>query len=163
MATDPKPARRATKKQRRRPREELVHYIVEIDDWDWGYSFSLNTERKPIDPYHEFRHLQVRGRLLRPAGLKTDRVEVSLLPTLDLEEGARKNLEPIALGALNSKAEGLYGNIGIPKDALTPILQMLIGGRLKFIVMGGGPFRHRNARLHSLRLEPKLNEDDWPD
>jgi hypothetical protein len=38
---------------------------------------------------------------------------------------------------------------------------MLIGGRLKFIVMGGALFRHRSARLHSLRLETKLNEDDW--
>jgi hypothetical protein len=53
--------------------------------------------------------------------LKTDRVEVSLLPALDLVEGARKDLEPIALGALSSRPDGIDGNIGIPKDALTPI------------------------------------------
>jgi hypothetical protein len=98
MAAVPKPV---INKPRRELTEEFVHYIVEIEDWDGGYSFSLNTERKPIDPYHEFRHLQVRGRLLRPEGSKIDRVEVSLLPTR-LEESARKNLEPIALGALHS-------------------------------------------------------------
>lgn len=99
MAADPKPARRASKKPRREPTEEFVHYIVEIDDWDWGYSFSLNTERKPIDPCHEFRHLQVRGRLLRPESSRIDRVEVSLLPTLSLEESAQEPGADRARGA----------------------------------------------------------------
>jgi len=81
MASEPKPARKA--KRRRKPAEEIVDYVVEIDGWDWGYSFSLNKERQPIDPYHEFRHLQIRGRLLRPAGLKSDRTEISLLPSTD--------------------------------------------------------------------------------
>jgi hypothetical protein len=59
--------------------EEIVDYVVEIENWDWGYSFSLNLERLPIDPYHEFRHLQIKGRLLTPAGQRTDRAEISLL------------------------------------------------------------------------------------
>lgn len=37
-----------------------------------------------------------------------------------------------------------------------------VAGRLKFIVIRGAPFRHRNARLHSLRLETRLSEDDMP-
>jgi hypothetical protein len=101
--------------------------------------------------------------MLWPAGLKTDCVEVSLLPTLDLEGVARKELKPIALGALHAHPDRIDGNIGIPQRALTPILQMLIAGRLKFIVMGGAPFRHQSARLHSLRLETRLSDDDWPD
>jgi hypothetical protein len=64
MAAEPK-ARR--KKRPRRSPEEIVNYIVAIEDWDWGYSFSLNAERQPMDPYHEFRHLQIRGRLLQPS------------------------------------------------------------------------------------------------
>jgi hypothetical protein len=162
MATEPNPTRPAKKKRRRKPREEFVDYIAEIEDWDWVYSFSLNSERRPIDPYDEFRHLQIRGRLLRPAGLKTDRIEVSLLPTLDLEGDRRKDLKPLALGALGLRPDGIDGNIGIPWDALTPILQMLIGGRFKFVLMRGMPFRHRSARLNSLRLETKLTEDDMP-
>jgi hypothetical protein len=109
MANEPRPARPATKKRRRPPSKEFVYYIVEIQDWDWGYSFSLNTERDPIDPYHEFRHLQIEGRMLWPAGLKTDCVEVSLLPTLDLEGVARKELKPIALGALHAIRTGSMG------------------------------------------------------
>ena len=73
----PKPANR---ERRGAPREEIVEYIVAIDGWDWSYSLSLNQEKHPVDPYHEFRHLLITGRLLRPIGLKTDKVEVSLLP-----------------------------------------------------------------------------------
>ena len=162
MATEPKPKPVRKAKPRRKPREEFVDYIVEIDGWDWGYSFSLNMERQPIDPYHEFRHLQIKGRLLRPAGLKSDRAEISLLPTSDLEEERRKEFKPIALGSLGAGPDGVSGNIGIPQDALTPILQMLIGGQFRFALMRGSRLRHRSARLNSLRLETKLTEDDMP-
>ncbi|MCK1603436.1 hypothetical protein IVB02_18810 [Bradyrhizobium sp. 166] len=66
MADEPKSRTAAKKMRRRKPREEFVDYVVEIDGWDWGYSWSLNLERRPIDPYREFRHLQVRGTLLQP-------------------------------------------------------------------------------------------------
>ncbi|MDT4740327.1 hypothetical protein [Bradyrhizobium sp. WYCCWR 12699] len=52
------------------------------------------------------------------------------------------------------------GNIGIPRDALTPILQMLIAGKFNFVLMRGSRFRHRSAKVNSLRLEAKLTEDD---
>jgi len=54
------------------------------------------------------------------------------------------------------------GNIGIPWDALTPILQVLIAERFKFVLMRGTRFRHRSAKLNSLRLEMRLTEDDAP-
>ncbi|WP_051380639.1 hypothetical protein [Bradyrhizobium sp. WSM1743] len=160
MATGPKPTRSAKKKRRRKPREEIVDYVVAIEDWDWGYSFSLNLERQPIDPYDEFRHLQVRGRLLTPSGLKADRAEISLLPSSDLEEERRKDLKPIALGSLHVTEDAILGNIGIPWDALTAIMQMLIAGKFKYVLMRGARFRHRSAKLNSLRLETKLTEDD---
>ncbi|RXH10627.1 hypothetical protein [Bradyrhizobium guangzhouense] len=160
MTGEAKSPKSAKKKRRRKPREEIVDYVVAIEDWDWGYSFSLNSERQPIDPYDEFRHLQVKGRLLRPAGQKTDRAEISLLPSSDLEEERRRDLHPIALGSLHLTEEAVLGNIGIPRDALTPILQMLIANRFRFVLMRGTRFPHRSAKVNSLRLETKLTEDD---
>jgi hypothetical protein len=108
-------------------------------------------------PAVEFRHLLITGKLLRPAGLKTDRVEVSLLPTTSMSEDKRKGYEPIALGSLDP---GLNRD---PADALSPILQMLIAKELKFVLMTGSKFRHRSARLTGLRPEMKLTaEDDEP-
>jgi hypothetical protein len=73
MATEPKPKAVKKKKRRRAPPEAFVQYIVVINGWDWSYALLLNDDKQPVDPYHEFRHLQITGKLLRPAGLKTDR------------------------------------------------------------------------------------------
>ena len=61
MTDKPKSTKPAREKRRRKPREEFVDYIVAIEGWEWSYSLSLNTDRRAVDPYHEFRHLQIRG------------------------------------------------------------------------------------------------------
>lgn len=153
------------KKRRRAASEEFVEYVVEIVDWDWGYSLLLNTSTgkyRDDDPYMEFRHLQITGKLLRPAGLKTNAVQVSLLPSLGMSEDRRKDYKPIALGALDLYPDMIKGSIGIPADALSPILQILIAKELKFILLTGSKFRYRSARLTGLRLEMRLTDDDVP-
>jgi len=165
MADEPKPKAAKKKKRRRAPPEEFVEYVVEIADWDWGYSLSLNASTgkyRDDDPYMEFRHLQITGKLLRPAGLKTDTVEVSLLPSSGMSEERRKDYKPIALGGLDIYPDMIKGSIGIPADALSPILQMLIAKELKFILLTGSKFRYRSARLTGLRLEMRLTDDDAP-
>jgi len=77
-------------KRRRKPPEEFVDYVVEIEGWDFGCWLAVNTLRDPLDPYHEHRHLQVKRRLLRPTGMKTDRVEMYLFPSIKLDEARRK-------------------------------------------------------------------------
>ena len=98
--------------------------------------------------------------MLRPAGLKTDRVEVSLFPTINLEEERRKELKPLALDALESYPDRIDAILGIPSDALAPMLQMLTADRLKFVVLRGTKFRYRSARLRSFSLSAALREDD---
>jgi len=123
---------------------------------------SLNTERDPIDPYHEFRHLELRGRLLYPKGLKTDRVKLTLLPSKDLNPEARKALRPLLVGSLDGHGDPITGLISLPEDALPPILQMLIADRFKFFVAHGAPFSRRRATLNGYRLATALDTDDLP-
>jgi hypothetical protein len=163
MATEPKPKVPRQAKRRREPREEFVDYIVAIEDWDWGYSFSLNTERHPSDPYHEFRHLHVWGRLLHPKGLRIDRIEMTFLPSRDLDPEARKARQPLGVGSLDGYSDLIMGLISLPADALPSILQMMIGERFKFVVMRGTRFSHRRATLQGFRLEMKLDPDDLPE
>jgi hypothetical protein len=119
------PKRKAAKrKSSRRPREPDVYYVVAIDGWDWSSLLSLNTERDPIDPYHEFRHLQLRGRLLHPKGLKTDRILLTFLPSRDLNSEVRKALRPHLVGSREGRSDPITGLISLPEDALPPILQM---------------------------------------
>jgi hypothetical protein len=42
----------------------------------------------------------IKGTLLKPTGLKTDKVEVTLLPDNNLGEERRKGHEPISVGTL---------------------------------------------------------------
>lgn len=163
MFTEPTKKVSRNARRRRKPTEEIIDYIVEIENWDFNYWLALNTLSNALDPYHEHRHVEIKGRLLRPTGLKTDHMEVSLFPSMSLEEERRKNLKPIAVGVIEAYPERLAASLSIPSDALTPILQMLIAGRLKFVVMRGSKFRYRSARLHSYSLGTKLEEDEHPE
>lgn len=163
MVTEPKPKAPRKPKRRRKPPEQVVDYIVAIEDWDWSYSLSINTDRHAIDPYHEFRHLQVRGRLLHPRGLKTDRIEITLLPSYDMLPEARKDRKPRCAGSLDIYDDRVAGLVSIPIDALPPILQMLIGGRFRFVEMRGARFRYRQALCNSFWLATRLDPDDLPE
>lgn len=163
MATEPKPKVASRKKRRRKSAEEFVDYIVAIEDWDWSYSLSLDASRHAADPYHEFRHLKIRGRLLHPKGLKTDRAEITLLPSYDMLPEARKERQPRCAGSLDVYDDHIAGLVSIPMDALPPILQMLIGGRFRFVEMRGPRFRYRQALCNSFRLEMELDPEDLPE
>ncbi|MBR0689869.1 hypothetical protein JQ594_28425 [Bradyrhizobium manausense] len=160
MAADPKPIR---KKRKQRPREPDVYYVVAIEGWDWGYSLSLNTERQAADPYHEFRHLQVRGRLLHPKGLRTERIALTFLPSRELDPETRKTQRPLGVGWLDGYGDPITGLLPLPMDALPPILQMMIGERFRFVVMHGTKFSHRRAALHGFRMVMKIDKDDLPE
>ncbi|WP_426421768.1 hypothetical protein [Bradyrhizobium genosp. A] len=163
MVTEPTKKASRKVKRRRKLTEEIIDYIVYIENWNFTYWLAINTLRNALDPYHEHRHVEIKGRLLRPTGLKTDHMEVSLFPSISLEEERRKVLKPIAVGAIETYPERLVASLSIPSDALRPILQMLIAGRLKFVVMRGSKFRYRSARLHSYSLGTKLEEDEDPE
>lgn len=140
---DRRPEAARKKKRRRAPRPEFVEYIVAIDGWDWCYSLSLNTDKHPVDPNNEYRHLRIDGRLLRPTGLKVDRIEVSLLPSVEMNHDKRKDAEPLGLGSLTTYDDRITGLISIPMDALPPILSMRIAKEFGFFRLYVSPFRYR--------------------
>jgi hypothetical protein len=162
MTNPPKSKQSKKKRRRRMPLAEFDQYIMQIAPWDWSYSFSLNTQRNAIDPYHEFRHLRITGKLLRPIGQKTDKVELTLLPKADDNEDRRADHKPLSVGSLEVYGDRIVGLISIPMDALPPILSMMVGDRFKFVAMGGTKFWHRKSRVHSLRLEMNIEEEDMP-
>lgn len=163
MVTEPRPKAPRKAKRRRKPPEEFVDYIVAIEDWDWDYSLSLDGRRHATGPYNEFRHLKISGRLLHPKGLKTDRNQITLLPSYDMLPEARKDRQPRCAGSLDVYDDRIAGLVSIPVDALPPILQMLISGRFRFVEMRGSRFRYRQALCNSFRLEMKLDPLELPE
>lgn len=95
--------------------------------------------------------------------MKTDRVEIALLPSYDMLPAARKDRQPRCAGSLDIYDDRIAGLVSIPMDALPPILQMLIAGHLRIVEMRGPRFRYRQALCNSFRLEMKLDRDDLPE
>ncbi|MGY4330151.1 hypothetical protein ACVWWG_004568 [Bradyrhizobium sp. LB7.2] len=131
MVTEPKKRPRKAKR-RRKPPEEIIDYVVEIEGWDFSCWLALNTVRDALDPYHEHRDVEMKGRLLRPTSLPTDQITISLFPSTNLLEERRKDLNPIAVGSIESYPDRLDGRLSIPSDMLQSILQVLTAGRLKY-------------------------------
>jgi hypothetical protein len=97
------------------PPLEVVEYVVEIIDWSWAYSLSLISEKyRDNDPYREFRHLKIVGKLLQPAGLKTEVVHISLIPSSGMSEERRKNSSPMTLGVFELHPAMIEALISIP-------------------------------------------------
>jgi hypothetical protein len=153
-------------KRRGRPELSTSYYILKITDWDWSYHFGVNAARHDDRPYSDYRHLLVRGEVLRPSKLrqKAEAVEVTFLPDVsqaDLEE--RGGALSLSVGYLQVHNKIPTGGISMATDTLGLVMQMLIAESFKFIVLYGDPMRYRQARIRSYHFETQLNPNDYPD
>jgi hypothetical protein len=164
MAKASTPRSRKAKKPKRRPSDEVVRYVVDISDWDWGFSFGIGNPKYSPDPYEDFRHLQIRGTLVRPRAINADTVELTFIPHSKLNEGRKQSFEVSGwIGFLQLYHKRLTGIISMPSDVLSPILQMLIASRFQYVDLSGPKLRHGKANLRSYRFEMSIDEDDMPD
>jgi hypothetical protein len=95
-----KPRSKRMKRLRAPSRDEYVRYIIAIENWDWSYSLGLDDRKKSVDPYREYRHLKIGGKLLHPTISSVETVEVHLMPRHDLDQDRRKDDQPSAVGSL---------------------------------------------------------------
>lgn len=154
--------------RRKRPRSqttEIITYIVQITGWDWSYSFGLNGLLHSDAHYSDHRHLQVLGTLLLPTRIKEKDASLAFLPHIEAEEieGRPGVAPPRAVGSLTIHNGEIEGNLGMPRDALSPILQMLIAEHFRYVVMNGERMRWRNALIRGYRFETEVNVEDYLD
>ncbi|MGD9668837.1 MAG: hypothetical protein AB7U75_07220 [Hyphomicrobiaceae bacterium] len=152
----------APKRRRRRSREqdEPRTYVVRIEDWEWSLSFGVNNMSHRTDPYSDFRHLALRGKLLRPTSLKAETAELTLLPDPRLNWDQRQKDEPRCVGSLDLYDGQLRRLLSLPSDALPSLLQMLIGERLHYAVITGDKLRYRKGLVSYFSLDMTIDEDE---
>lgn len=158
----PRPA--GTKRKPGRPRDQTIYYVIEIADWDWSLMFGASNARH-IDrgPYSDYRHLHVEGTLLRPHNPKITNVRLTFIPRQQLDsEADRAKDEPVAIGQLSSHRGTLEGILSMPLNGLTPVLQMLIAERFRYVVLNGDKQRYGQADVRTFRFERTVSEDDLP-
>lgn len=153
--------KKTTRRRPKRTDDIVIRYVVEIVSWDWGYSFGINYDKRDVDPYMEFRHLEILGRLIRPSEINGEAVELSLLPTVRLNRDRREKDQPAAVGSLRRNGARLLGLLSLPEDVLPSILTALAAKHLRFIDLAGEPLRRNQALVRSFRLQQhdELDED----
>lgn len=151
------------KRPQGRPKNDPVYYVVAVEDWDWGFWFGVSNMPERNGPYDDYRHLNLRGRLLRPAKLKCEKVELHILPDKRLDEGVREQNRPVSIGHINLRKARMDGILSMPADALPLLLTLATAEKLRFMVMQGERLRYGSAAIKSFRVEMNIGEDDLPD
>lgn len=143
---------------------------MQITGWDWDFSFGVNVPKHEDRQYSDYRHMHIHGMLLRPRRLNVETVDVTIFPDIEpaMKELRNDRPRPHAVGSLSiegKKSEGtrLVGYRSMPADALGPVLQMLLAGRFKYVLMDGEPMRSRKALILHYRLTTLHDEADYPD
>jgi hypothetical protein len=166
MKPDRPRKRRATTAARpRRHLPEITRYVVAIEGWDWSLSFGVNDVPKEAAPFNDYRHLQIRGTLVRPSNINARAVELTLIPDTRLGRNDWTDGTPAAVGSLNlnlNLERLLQGLLTLPADALAPVVTVLTAGRLKYVVLDGEPLRHRRALIRRYRLEMSYEDEELP-
>ena len=70
------------KKRRQSKALTPAYYHVEITEWDWDYSFGVNVQRYEDRRFADYRHLHIRGTVLRPRKIKVETVELIFIPNI---------------------------------------------------------------------------------
>ncbi|MDH0869807.1 hypothetical protein [Agrobacterium pusense] len=69
------------KQRRKRSSYDEVRYVVEIQDWDWGFWFGItNAPHISGGHYDDYRHLEISGTIIAPRKYAGRAVELVFLP-----------------------------------------------------------------------------------
>lgn len=151
------------KRRRKLQPPDPVCYLVAIENWDWCFSFGVDNTWRSDRPYSDYRHLKVEGSVLRPYQVKDKATDARLafLPSPDLNEPYRSDLEPLSVGSLSVYDGVLHGLLSMPADALTPVLQLLATNHMKYVILDGPPLRYRKAAIRHFSIHMTIDEDDY--
>ena len=89
-------------------------------------------------------------------------MEVTFLPDFRLKREERGRDQPRCVGSLYRDRAGLHALLSMPADALDPVLQTMIAGRIRYIVMTATPFHYRQALIEHYRVDSTYDPEDLP-
>lgn len=160
MARTSQSAKKKTSTRRKPKPPSHVFYVTTIDDWDWSLSFGVGDVRSGEGAYHDFRHLLLRGRLLRPEDPKVREVEIWLLPDCQLNQENWPGSQPRAVGSVEIYRGRFKALLRLPANALAPTLQGLASNRLCYVVLNTERPSRGRALVESYSLERTVDEED---
>lgn len=124
--------------------------------------FGINTPGRFSDgPYMDYRHLNAKGKLLRPSSLHPDFAEITIYPDERLSdfEGRRKH-EPKFVGVISHWGKAYRASLHIPADIFEAILQLMIAGKYQYVLMTASKSRRGEELVQYFRFAGTINDDD---
>ncbi len=147
-------------RKRRKPKVEIVHYEVEVNDWDLYYSFALDDGRELFDPgpYYELQLLKLNGRLIWPEDIKY----VHCTVTLSAKVGLRKEkweTPPLAIGSLNAYDDRIEAYVTIPAERVSELTVVAASGKIKRVELTGTKLKWRKGLVSNVGVSTEVEDD----
>jgi hypothetical protein len=151
-------------KRKGRPRVERVQHIIEFIDWEWDYMFGVVNDpgRFNDGPYTDYRHLEIKAKILHPTSIKASIAEVTCHPDYRLSESEdRRRREPSkAVGYVDHWGKDCRYSLRLPADAFGLVLQMMIAGKYRFLLIEADKSFRGGASIYHFTFSASLDEDD---
>ena len=157
----------AKKKRRRasRPVQEFESYLLELNDWNVSYGFSLGHDNLDHGPYWEHGELLIDGKLSYPPKFSGDRLKMTLLGNRKedsvLAESSDLSFTPRAVGSLNMRGERREYLGGIPQSVMWGLLPALEAKKIKWISLHGEVVKWGKALIRSIHFAEEYEPEDY--
>lgn len=132
-------AQRSRAKPKRAGRYDNIElFRIEIESWDWSYSFGIPWDRQDAatsTPYSEDSRLEIKGPMTNLNGgrERIRRVSVILFPRIHLNAEKRPEAQSGSAVGEMFRSVHLECVLSIPADALSALLQMLDADRIHYL------------------------------
>jgi len=149
---------------RKRNVDQSETYWIEVDDVEYHYSLHLHHDPESIQPYTEYCHPKVFGKLLRPTIKQISRAIITLMADRDMDSlllpDAKPSYKPRAIGHVETRSGELNGFVSLPFSALILLLPALKSGSIREIMMSGDKLRYRHALVKSISFSRHFDPDE---
>lgn len=154
------------RKTRKRVKEEYSSYIIEVADWETGYSFTVNRDHRFYSgSYGEYLHLEIKGIVRYPFKFDGKDIRVLFLGDRKLTSNlvGEQCLEPQPVSVGHITIRGQYRDyIGsLPFDAVPLVSSLLQAKQVRFINMSGKALFRGSAAINSLHFIRDFDPEEW--
>ncbi|MFH1703557.1 MAG: hypothetical protein ABIB41_09050 [Nitrospirota bacterium] len=160
--------KKSSKKGRRSRYKEEVTYAIEIRDYDFSYSFSVNwlRDRDTIEgPYWEHTDLEIKSKIIYPDRLTDKEIKITIMGNRSETRVLNKpedyhNFEPKAVGTMTIRGKQSELLCWVPFDAFQMLCSMLNTGKIKYLMLHGQALYRGAADIRSVSFQEHFGPED---
>lgn len=153
-------------RKRKAPKREECSFVIEIKEWDFSYSISVNRMRDMIEgPYWEHTDLEMKGNIVYPERLADKEIQVTIMGDRNKTRVMNKpedydRLEPKAIGTLTIRGKQSEYLGSVPFDAFQNLCSMISAAKIKYLVLSGQSLYRGSSDIRSISFQEHYGSGD---